>query len=147
MIKPADIIGIMGSVWASKLITWAEGGGLISHVGLVLCIAPIVLVLETVNPETRVVPLDVAVQQHPRVFLMKALTLTDNERKLIVREACKWSTADYSFTKCIWAGLDEITKTTWFSENLYSSPDQAQCSWTVAQAYKAAGKYFGRTTW
>jgi len=143
--KPADIIGVLGNIFFSKAVTWAAGDGLISHVGLVLCTDPLAIVIESVNPEVRTIPLDQAIQHHTRVFLMKALTLTDEERKTIIREACKWSAADYSFAKCIWTQLDEVTKSTWFSEHMPSS-ENPECAWMVSEAYKAAGKYFGGTT-
>ena len=141
--KPADIIGMRGnSGWATDLVLKATRGE-ISHVALVVCVEPLPIVIESVNPRVRTVPLDVAIADHSLVYLMKDLSLTPAEREDVVRAALRWSTYDYSFLNCAWPALDDLTKTRWFSQHL-SSPNSPMCSWLVAESRKAIGKFFGQ---
>ncbi len=142
MMQAGDIIGMLGNVPASQLVTHVLHAR-ISHVGLLLCTEPVPLIIESTNPEVRTVPLDVAIANHPRVILYENLLLGPRRRQVIIREACKYSCADYSYLKCAIVGLDRMLDTYWFSQNLWSGINP-MCSWFVSQAYRAAGLDFGR---
>ena len=139
--KPADILLMKGNSWATDLVTWV-GESDVSHAALVIAVEPFPIVIESVNPRVRTVPLDVAIQDHTPVYLLKDLTVTPAQAEQIVREALKWSTMDYSFAQCGIAALDELTKSRWFSQHQLM-PEAPMCSWLVAESRKAVGLDFG----
>ena len=140
--RAGDIIAMKGnSGWMSNLVT-NVGGTDVSHVALIIAVDPFPIVIESVNPRVRTIPLDIAIEDHSPVYLLKNLKLLLSQRWHIVREALKFSTRDYSFLQCAIAGLDEITRSRWFSQHQIT-PEAPMCSWLVAEGYKAAGLDFG----
>jgi len=141
--QAGDIIGVMGVSRFSNAVTWLSGDGLISHVAMVVCTEPVPLIIEAVPDGVHTIPLDQAIQAHPRVFLMKALNLTDAERKLLVRAACKYSALGYSYLRCGLVGLDQLSGTEVFTKYFAKHLDP-MCSFLVAEPYGELGKDFGR---
>lgn len=144
MLLPADIIVSLGQSWATPLVTSVTRGR-VSHASLVISVEPVPLIIEAVYPRVRVVPIDLCVADHPAVYLLEDLTLTKAERITVVREACKYSSADYSFLRCTIVGLDKMLDTTWFSENVWPG-NNPMCSWEVSQSRRVIGKDFGHPT-
>mgnify|MGYP001558704015 FL=1 len=140
--QAADILLMKGnSGWASDLVTWV-GNSDVSHAVLVICTEPTPIIIESINPRVRTVPLDVAIQDHSPVYLLKNTQLTPAQREYIVRAALKWSTRDYSFHQCAIAAIDELTQSRWASQHQLF-PEAPMCSWLVAEAYKENGLDFG----
>lgn len=141
MIRAGDIIAALGSSWATPLVTYATRGR-ISHTAMVIAVEPVPLILEAVYPRVRVVPIDVCVADHPLVYLLEDLSLTDAERKTVIREACKYSSADYSCARCAIVGLDKMIDTTFFTDFIWPGLNP-MCSWVVSQSRRVIGKDFG----
>ena len=144
MLSAGDILCMLGSSWATPLVTSATKGR-VSHAAVIISVEPVPLIIEAVYPRVRVVPIDVCVADHPVVYLLEDLTLTPQQRKTVIREACKYSSADYSCLRVAIVGLDKMLDTTWFSENVWPG-NNPMCSWEVSQSRRVIGKDFGHPT-
>ena len=140
--KPGDLLGMLGTVWASKLVEKIDHSE-ISHVAMVLCLDPLPLIIESTPEGVRTIPLEIVCAEHPRVFLLKALTLTDAERVQLIKSVCKFSAMGYSYLRCGLVGLDELSGSTIFTQYLTKHLDP-MCSFAMASAYKDIGRDFGQ---
>lgn len=140
VIHAGDIFAVKNTGWASDLVTWGSGGE-VSHVGLVICTEPTTLVMEAVH-EVRTVPIRMAIMAHPVVYLLKALDLTDEQRRLIVECACLFTCKNYGWSTAALRGINWLVESRIFDAMIRWS-DAVHCDWFVSEAYRAAGLDFG----
>lgn len=139
--EAGDIFCVRNAGWASDLVTWGSGGE-ISHVGLVICTEPVPLVMEAVH-EVRTVPFRLAVQAHPLVYLMKALMLTQEQRRIIVETACLFTCQNYGWLTAAMRGMNALLDSRMLDEMIRWS-DAPLCDWFVGATYRAVGLDFGK---
>lgn len=99
---PADILAVRGRGVLSRIVLAAQGAGYdtASHVALVIGANP-ALIIEAVHPRVRVRPLEEAIAEADKAWILHNLTLSDEERATIVRAACRFSSLSYGYPMLI----------------------------------------------
>jgi hypothetical protein len=152
MIQAGDILAVRGSDWLSDGIALAEYGNnepVISatHVGIFVAGDPIPVVIEALN-EVKTNPLAVSLAGAKKAYVIHDDSLTMEQRQIIIATACTFSAKNYGYIDIAAQGLDAVTHTLWFTDELGGYLKHYPiCSYCIAEAYDAKGVdlHFGIT--
>lgn len=78
-----------------------------------------------------------------RVAIFRPLSLTDEQKSLIVNKALDYEGRDYGWLKIATHALDCFTGGHYIFRRMTNSDNYPICSWVVAHAYSKAGLTFG----
>lgn len=137
-----DILAMRGSSWLARGIVRATGGPC-SHVGMFVSLEPPVVIEALDRVKTR--PLDVSLADAERAWILHDNSITDEQRRAIVDEACSMSAASYGWLDIAAQGIDAALGTTWPTDHMTWFLNQFPiCSYLVARAYQKIDLHFGK---
>lgn len=148
MIQAGDILGLRGRGFLSRGILAATGydghPSPISHVGLFLTGDPKPIVIEALS-RVKTNPLSVSLADADKAYVIHDSLLTNDERSLVIETALKFSADDYGYSDIVLQGLDALTHTTWWTDNLaWNLKHSPICSYLVAVAYDRVSQALSR---
>lgn len=150
-LRPADIVLVRGDSLGSRLIRFftrshGEPRSCVNHVGVIVVSgsAATAELIESVSPKVRQSRFARYLGSREEVAVARPLNLSDHERDTIVAKARTYLGQQYGWLKVVAHGLDWALRGIYFFRRLpwVREDNYPICSWLVAHAYKAAGKYF-----
>lgn len=126
IIEAGDIVGVQVNDWLNDAIRVATGNGPLSHIAIVTATEPFVQVTEALD-RVRVRSWDDRLADAAHVWLMKP-PLSAEDRAAACRIALKHVGDDYGYINLVWQGMDALTRSRWFTENLVNITHLDICS-------------------
>ncbi len=142
---PGDIVLSLGKYRTSRFIAevTAEEGELWSHAALIVAISPYPIIVQAVPPRVQCCLLLDLMQQADKAMLLHDLSLTDEQRNIVVYEGMRCVGQLYGMDRFAGLLLDELLDTEWFGDRWALSREAPVCSVLVAAGRDKLGKHFG----
>lgn len=142
MACPGDIVAIRGKGLISRLVLAVEGAAGddkgVSHVAVVIADNP-PLIIEAVHPRVRVRPLENALAEAEKAWLLHPKPLSDEKREAVVKAACDFCSRSYGYPMLILYALNAAFGTTRFTSLLRNRRMDLAMASDLATASQAQG--------